>query len=366
MKHPEAGGAEVIMYEVFRRLRSRGHRILFITGGFRGGAAREDVGGLETHRVGNTYTFNIAGPRHLRRLAAAESFDVVVEDINKIPFFTPRWVPSLPTVGVVPHLFGTTVYEQASWPIATYVYLHEKLIPSVYRECRFSVLSGTTRDDLIARGIPPERIHVIHAGIDLDAYPLRSATFEPPGPVITYLGRVKRYKGIDLPMRALPALRRRIADVRYRIVGEGDHLSELERLAGELGVRDAVDLVGFKEGADKIDELARTRVLTYTSPKEGWGLSVIEAGAVGVPSIASDSPGLRESVRHRETGLLVPHGDVAALTEALEHLLTDDDTWRRMARAARGWAETFSWDRMADQTLELIDRVVDERRVAAR
>jgi glycosyltransferase involved in cell wall biosynthesis len=360
MQHPEAGGAEVIMHEVFRRLRRHVPRITFVTSGFPDGEPRATYDDLDIHRVGNKFNFNFAGPAHVKRLAREHPVDAVIEDINKIPFFSPLVLRGIPVVGVVPHLFGTTVFREAPWPIAAYVYLYERLIPLVYRHTHFSVLSTTTRDDLVARGISPDRIHVIYAGIDLQAYPLRPGGHVPPGPVVTYLGRIKRYKGIDLVMRALPELRRTIPAVRYRIVGEGDFLPSLRSLAVELGVSDAVEFLGYQEGAAKQETLHGTRVLVYTSPKEGWGLSVIEAGAVGVPSIASDSPGLRESVRHGETGLLVPHGDISALTRALHALLTDDARWSALSMGARAWAERFSWDRMAEETSRLIERAMTE------
>jgi glycosyltransferase involved in cell wall biosynthesis len=153
-----------------------------------------------------------------------------------------------------------------------------------------------------------------------------------------------------------------VPDVRYWIVGEGDHVEALRRIAGEVGVSDAVEFLGFKAGAEKARVLEETRVLAYTSPKEGFGLSVIEAGAVGVPTVASNSPGLRESVRDGVTGLLCPHGDVPALAGALTTLLDDDPTWERFSRAARAWAERFSWDRMAEETLSLVETAITEGR----
>ena len=362
MEHPEAGGAEVIMYEILRRLRGQGHRVTFITGAFRGGAPTTMIDGMDVHRVGNTFNFNFAGPLYYRKFLRSNHVDAVVEDINKIPFFTPLYAPAVPTVGVVPHLFGTTVFKQASLPIATYVYMYERFIPIVYRNTRFSVLSNTTRGDLRDRGVSSERIHVIHAGIDLDEYPPRPDGNAPPPPVVTYLGRIKKYKAIELVIEAMPKLLERIPEARYRVVGDGDYLDDLKRIARETGVEHAVEFTGYREGREKLELLNDTRVLAYTSPKEGWGLSVIEAGAVGVPSVASDSPGLKESVRHGETGSLVPHGDVPALRTALERLLGDDELWQRYSSASREWAESFSWDRSAEKTLELIELAIADHR----
>jgi glycosyltransferase involved in cell wall biosynthesis len=129
-----------------------------------------------------------------------------------------------------------------------------------------------------------------------------------------------------------------------------------------MGLDGSVRLLGHRGGQEKLDILDRTRVLVYTSPKEGWGLSVIEANAMGIPVVASDSPGLRESVRHGETGFLVPHGDVPALADRLSELLSDDAMWIRMGQAGIRWAANFNWDRMADETEELLRRVVQEWR----
>ena len=106
-------------------------------------------------------------------------------------------------------------------------------------------------------------------------------------------------------------------------------------------------------------------MLVYTSPKEGWGLSVIEANATGLPCVASDSPGLRESVRHEVTGFLVPHGDPAALRDRILALRRDDPLWRRMSEAGIEWAGRYDWDVRARETLELITQAVRRGRPGA-
>jgi glycosyltransferase involved in cell wall biosynthesis len=362
IRHPEFGGAEVILYEIFRRLARQGHTVDFITGHWPG-APREDViEGMRIRRTGSAYSFNLCAPLALRRLMARERVDLVVEDINKIPFFTPLWQRRAPVLAVVPHLFGTTVFQQAPLPLALYVYAYEALIPRVYRHCRFSVLSDSTRADLVRRGLPPERLQVIRAGIDHGYYRRPDPAAPAPGPVLLYLGRIKKYKRCDLAIRALPAILARVPGAEYWIVGEGDYRPELEELAACMGLTGHVRFLGFQEGAEKLATLYRTRVLVYTSPKEGWGLSVIEGNALGIPCVASRSPGLRESVRDGETGFLVPHGDVPALAEAVSRLFEDEPLWRRMGEAGVAWAAEYDWDRSARETLELAHRILAERK----
>jgi glycosyltransferase involved in cell wall biosynthesis len=358
LRHPEMGGAEIIIHEVYRRLQAEGHQVTFLTCRFPGGAERESLDGMEIIRIGNLYNFNFAVGPYYRKHLRSRGYTVMVEDLNKLPFYGPAFQREVPVLVNVPHLFGTTVFSQAAFPLALYVWLQEQFVPAVYRESEFQVLSDSTRDDLRRRGLAAERIHVIRSGIDHGYYqPPADDHALPPKPVLIYLGRLKKYKCIEHPIRILNRLRERVPGAEYWIVGEGDYRAELERIAREQGCADAVRFFGFKDGAEKLEILHQGRVLLYTSPKEGWGLSVIEANATGLPCVASNSPGLRESVRDGETGFLVPHGDLDALHDRLLSLLVDDTLWRRFSAAGYVWAARFNWDTMAEETLALIRRV---------
>ena len=117
--------------------------------------------------------------------------------------------------------------------------------------------------------------------------------------------------------------------------------------ARRLGIGDRVRFAGFVSEGEKAELLARAWVHVLTSPREGWGIASLEASACGTPSVVSDSPGLRETVRHGETGVIVPHGDVDALAGALARVMEPSER-DRMGKAAREMAAGFSWDRVAD------------------
>ena len=98
--------------------------------------------------------------------------------------------------------------------------------------------------------------------------------------------------------------------------------------------------------------------MSLTSPKEGWGITNLEAAACGTPVVASDSPGLRESVQNGRTGFLVKHGDVSALADAFDRIVADPALVTRLGTAGRAFAESFTWESAADHTeAHLLQRV---------
>lgn len=314
-----------------------------------GAARREVVGGLDVHRVGGRHTFNLAAPLHYTRRLRADHFDIVVEDLNKVPLFAPFWVES-PLVLLVHHLFGGTAFQEASLPVAGATWLLEKPIPRVYEGVPVTAVSESTAQDLVARGMRRDRMTVIPNGVDLELYRPDPAVARFEEPAVLYLGRLKRYKRVDLVIRAVHRLRQRGRAVHLVIAGTGDDAPRLRALVAELGLQDSVRMPGFVPEAQKIELFRRAWAHALTSPKEGWGISNLEAAACGTATVASDSPGLRESVVHGRTGFLVPHGDVDALADRLDSILGDPLLRDRLGRQAREFALGFSWDAAADRT----------------
>jgi glycosyltransferase involved in cell wall biosynthesis len=357
LENPQAGGAEVHFFEIFGRLAAAGHGVTLVASGWTGAPARAEVRGIAVRRVAGRYGFALAGRGAVREALREAAYDVVVEDINKLPLFLPL-VTRLPFCAIVPHLFGTTAFREAPWPMAAVVWLAEKPIPRAYRRVAFHAISDSTKEDLVARGVAADRIRVIYPGVDSTRLTPDPATPRTALPTFLYMGRLKRYKGVDTAIRAIALARQSGADLRLEIAGHGDDRPRLERLAAGLAVGEAVRFVGFVTEEDKRTLLRRSWATVLPSPKEGWGITNVEAAACGTPAVASDSPGLRESVRHGETGLLVPGDDPAALAAALRRLAADPALVARLGRGARAFAESLSWEAAAAQTAEHLDAVI--------
>jgi glycosyltransferase involved in cell wall biosynthesis len=362
-ENPHAGGAEIHLHEIFGRLAAAGHAVTLVTSGWPGAQPEAELDGMRVRRVGARWSFALRARGVVRDAlrTAADGYDVVVEDINKLPLFLPL-VTDLPFCALVPHLFGTTAFAEASWPVAAAVWAAERLIPRVYRRAEFHVISRSTREDLVARGVAAERIEVIYPGIDAHWYAPDPATPRCSRPTFLYVGRLKRYKGVDIALRALALARAAGAELTLEIAGTGDDRQRLESRARSLGLGDTVRFLGFVPEDEKRRLLRSAWAVVFPSRKEGWGISNVEAAACGTPAIASDSPGLRESVRHGETGFLVPHGDPAAMARRMLELASDPGLVARLGAGARSFALPLTWDRAATATARQLERIVAHRR----
>lgn len=353
-ENPQGGGAEVHLHEIFGRIARRGHTVDLLASGWRGCAPRVTLDGIDVHRVGSRYTFPLHARRYFRRHLASRNYDVLIEDLNKIPLYTPLW-GGPPVLALVHHFFGETIFREANAPMAATVWLAERGLPLVYSRLPFVAVSESTADDLVRRGIPRASVTVIYNGID-------PAVFTPapgaraPEPLFAYVGRLKKYKGIDIVVRAFAVLDHPTA--RLEIAGTGDHMEDLIDLVDSLGVASRVHFRNYITNDEKIALLRRAWSTVFASPKEGWGITNIEAAACGTPVIASDSPGLRESVISGETGFLVPHGDVAAFAEAMRKLADSKELVERLGVAGRRFAGRFTWERSATDTLSHLDGLV--------
>ena len=357
-RHPMAGGAELHVAEIFSRLSRSGYDVTLAASSFKDSKSRESVDGMDVRRLGPLPIYYPRVAWTCARETYRGAFDVVVECLNKVPFFSPVY-SRVPVLALCHHLFGEVAFRQVAWPIAATVWSAERLIPPLYGRRPFITISESSRDDLIARGIAEANIEVSHCGVepteavfDIDRLrPLR----------VAYMGRLEPYKRVDVLLRAMARLSDRFPEAEVLIIGRGSALSDLQKLASELGLSDRTRFTGFVSNAERDMLLADCRVCVCASEKEGWGLTVIEANQVGTPVVASDAPGLRDSVRDGETGLLATYGDTEAFANAIARFLDDDAFSLQMSRAALRWSEHFDWDRAASEMASAIDRARGER-----
>ena len=353
LTHPLAGGAEVHLEEIASRLHAaHGIETTVLCAGYPGGAPEEMRRGIRYCRFGNRFTYYPQVPLRARREVAGGDYALVVENLCKLLYFSQLYLPRIPKLGLVHHLFGMSAFQQVMPPVAAFVVASEALLPILYRRWPFVVVSPSTRDDLVRRGIPAANVRVIPNGID-------GLKFCPGAPaveadLVVFVGRVEHYKGVDLLLDAWLPLRARCPRARLVIVGEGSALPEMRRRSSAAAFAGSVSFTGFVPESSKIEWLRRATVVVQPSRKEGWGLTVVEANACGTPVVANDVPGLRDSVRHGETGLIAARGSESAFAAALASILSDPELRARLALGARRWAARFTWEAAAEAMATVI------------
>ncbi len=355
--NPKGGGAEVHAHQIFKRIAEKGHEVIQLSCLFPGAMREETIEGVRVIRCGGRKMFNFAVPVAYRKLSRQLKLDIVIDDINKIPFYTPLFVRE-PILGIVHHLFGKSILLEASWMQAQYVLFGERIIPWVYRGKKLVAVSDSTRRELNQWGISNSYIDIVLNGIDPLQYYIIPG-MKDPNPLIGYFGRLKKYKCIDHLIRALVLVVQQVPNVRLLIVGRGDYQKELERLVGKLNLNPYVRFVSTANPHESVKYLNQMWVVANSSPKEGWGLTVIEANACGTPVVAADSQGLCDSVMHGQSGFLYPWGDIDQLADCILKIISNRKLRQKLERGAESWARQFSWDESASKMMRIIEHVIN-------
>jgi glycosyltransferase involved in cell wall biosynthesis len=350
LTNPEGGGSELYVESLAARLAAAGDRVTLFCAAHGNAPSDEVSHGVRYVRRGNHHTVFLWAAL-LMLLGRLGRRGVVVEVHNGVPFLARLWTRR-PVVVLVHHV------HREQWPVVlgrvgarVGWWLEGWLAPRVNRRCRYVAVSESTRDELVGLGVAADRISVVHNGTSpaLATTQARAAV-----PTIAVLGRVVPHKRVELVLEAAAALRHQVPGLRVEIAGDGYWLPVVRETVSALGLDDVVTVHGRVSEQEKADLLARAWVHAVPSVKEGWGLSVVEAGTHGTPSVAFRAAGgLAESVRDGVTGLLVDDAD--GLREALTLLLTDPDLRTRLGEGARAHAARYTWTASAARFSPLLD-----------
>jgi glycosyltransferase involved in cell wall biosynthesis len=355
IKNPFGGGAEVHMHEIFKRLAAKGHDITLFCCEYENSPKEEIIDGIRVIRHGKRSTFNFGVKNYYIKHFKDKGFDIVIDDINKIPFYLPRFVKE-PILGISHHFFGISIFRETNPISGLYVYLSEKLVDCVYKKTQMTVVSQSTLDEFIERGFNKENFTIIENAIEPNDFPMKVG-IKNPYPTITYFGRLKKYKSPDHLLKAFAKVKINHTNAQLYIMGRGDFMDTMKSLAIELGINDSTTFFGFVTEEQKKELLTKSWVAVNTSMKEGWGITNIEANACGTAVISANVPGLRDSVSEGISGELYEYGNIDELAKQIEHIIGSNDALMKYSKGAVDWANRFSWDKSAELMLQLIKKV---------
>lgn len=347
--HPEGGGSEVFLERVAGELVTRGHRVTLLCQAHGSAPAEETTpDGLRIVRRGGRHTvylfaalLYLAGAVGLGPLARRRGGrpDVIVDVCNGMPFLS-RLYARRPVIALVHHVhreqwpvvFGPRVARIGWW-------IESRLAIRVYRDCRYVTVSESTRGELVGLGVDRHRIAVVHNGTP---EVLGRCVPRTAHPSLLVLGRLVPHKRVELALRATALLATELPDLELVVAGHGWWDEPLRRLAADLAIDHRVRFAGFVPEEDKHALLCSAWLMLVPSLKEGWGLTIVEAGARGTPSVAFRSAGgVVDAMADGETGVLV--SDEFEFFRAVRSLTLDAKRRAAMGAAAAAYARQFTW-----------------------
>lgn len=340
--NPAAGGGTSYTHRVAEYLVQKGHKVTLLCSNYLGGKKEDTINGVKVIRLGNRYTVYLkAFIRYLKDYNGKP--DLVIDEINVVPWFTPLYVKA-PKMAFIHQTAKEPLFVEINKLVATVMYCIEKIGMLIYRNLTIVTVSPSAKKELVKNGIPEEKIAVIPPGIDVKKYncdydPCKKADF----PMVLYLGRLKKYKGIHHLIKAMTYVTEQIPEAKLSIAGKGDYREELTKIANKLGLENVVDFNGYVSEDKKADLIQKAWVLVVPSIEEGYGIVAIEAAACGTPTIGTDTTGLRDSIVNGKTGFLVPYGKPKTMGKKICEVLKNDELRHKLSRNATRWGKEFDW-----------------------
>lgn len=346
--HPKWGGAEVLTHELRKRLCGEGHDVTLLTSGY-GQAQRQEISdGIKIIRVGkNRYTHPLRAIAHYN-LRLRNKFDVVIEEVNATPYFSVLTERAAKRFLFYHHLEREVWLHEAPPPLNLVGYhLIEPLATRVLGRSGTPLItvSESTKQEMLRYGFRPEEAHVISEGIELKPLDNLDEGNKFKQPTMLSLGGIRAMKRTLDQIKAFELAKGIIPNLQLKVAGDasGPYGEKfLEYIARSPFKRD-IDYLGKIHHRDKPRLMRSCHLIAVTSVKEGWGLIVTEAASQGTPAVVYDVPGLRDSVRHNQTGLITKESP-QSMASAIASIFHDQSKYRSLRKAAWEWSKQITFD----------------------
>lgn len=345
IKHPQAAGPEMVKHELAKRLVQHGHRVTMIVSSWKNARSQEKIDGYTVIRLGSRFSvYRKAKKYYLTHLKG--KYNLVIDELNPYPFMASRFVKEKNII-VVHQLIREIWFYKLYFPFSFIGYLYEKYYLGLLKHKKVITVSESTKQDLIAHGFKAENISIISEGIDIEPAPFLNENQKFKVPTMLSLGNIVPMKRTDHILKAFCIAKETIKDLRLVIAGEASlHYGEMIKDEIELSHhKDSIVYLGKVDNEEKAEIMKKCHVLCVTSVKEGWGLTVTEANSQGTPAVVYNVDGLRDSVRHKRTGLVCKENTPQNLATMVIELFEDRDIYTRICRDAWRWSKDINFDK---------------------
>ena len=350
----EAGGSEIHADEVLRRWAAAGLSVTLRTSAVAGRPKeRERDGYRVVRRSGRYQVFPDAIIRGLRR--DRRHYDAFVDIWNGVPFLTPLWARRRSVAWL--HHVHADMWKMTLGPRLARVgwFLEHRIFPLAYRRTTVCTLSNSSAHEIDEK-LHLKRVRVIPPGI-ADKFQTGGARSDTP--LIVAVGRLAPVKRFDLLLQDFAEVHAEVPAARFVVVGEGFLRSDLEALAASLGISDALTFACHVSDEELVALYQSAWLVVSRSLREGWGMTLTEAGKCGTPSVATDIAGHRDAVRDGVSGILVDP-DIS-LASTITRVIGDNELLDNLRRGAVSYASELTWDRTALELFEALASSVPAR-----
>lgn len=360
IKNPSSGGAEILTQELAAGFVKKGHSVTQISAKYLGAKEEEVIDGVKIIRAGDPDARRLFKSVHflafkLYRKDFQGKVDLVIDEVHGIPFFTTLYVKER-KVALICEIAGDLWNIAVGFPFNILGKIIEKIYPSFYKNIPVITISDSSKKEIENNGFSSAQVKVIPMGSNskiVSSFPIKEKE-----KTLIFVSRLSKTKGVVDAIRALEILRKNIPDIKLWIIGRGEDsfVVELEKLVKDLNLSKNIKFFDYVSEEKKEELLTKAHILIAPSVKEGWGLTVHEAGARATPAVVYDVPGLRDIVKNDINGIVCSQNTPESLSESIQKLLTNDDLYLKLQKGAISERRKHTWENTTDKFLEFANQ----------
>ena len=356
IKHPAAGGAEILTHEMAKGFIAEGHKVILFASSFPNARAKELIDGINIIRSGNVdlralhnsvqYKAYRYYKKHLKG-----NVDVVIDEVHGLPFFASFYAKEK-VVSLICEVAGNIWFKMFSFPWNFIGWISERCYLIAYRNIPVLTISESTKTELISCGIAKKNITVLPMGITRVAV---GNIKKEKKPTVIFVGRLNKMKGIEDAILAVAKAKQIIPDLQFWIVGRGEssYMDHLRKLAGKEGISSSTTFWEYIPQQQKFTLMSKAHAIVVPSVREGFGLIVPEAGSVGTPAIVYNVHGLRDTVKNGINGVRVQKS-VKELAKGIIKILKEKNEYKQLCIGAKKESDRYQWSKTAKIALQVI------------
>ncbi|MGZ5486676.1 MAG: glycosyltransferase family 4 protein, partial [Nitrososphaeraceae archaeon] len=347
IKTPFAGGAEVYTYEISKRLVKKGHDVTLVTPRFTNCSNSEIIDGIKIIRYGGKYTLFLRAKYYYRKYLKQENFDIIIDQINTVPFFTTSYISNKKVVCLIYQLSREFWFREIKFPINFLgYYFFELAWLKRYRKFPTITISQSTKSDL--EKINFKNINIVPVGISAPIFPQMKTNKNNGELTLVYLGRLTKTKKTFDVLKAFEIVNEKYPNIKLSIIGDGYLKKNLMKYANSMKYGSNITFHGFLNEKEKFTILSNANLLVVSGVREGWGMVVTEANSVGIPAIGYNIPGLRDSIIDGKTGLLC-ETNPEDMAKKIVEFFKDKILQEKLAKEALEYSHKFTWDKSTEE-----------------